>query len=164
MKYLVISIIAVCLLASCHSKEKSIAEQTLTAVQENTPGTIPAKEGGWTMRAKMQGKDWVATSFMPPEATGKIIGYYNNESISLPYNRSKMVTGTKIEFGEHNAVDLLTNDDIAIWGGRKGEMEITKADDQWAEGVFHFTGSSSRSDKTIEVTDGFFRISLAQHP
>ena len=72
--------------------------------------------------------------------------------------------GKKIVFGENEAVDLATSDDIGLWGGRKGEMEITKVDGDWAEGKFYFTGSSSRSKKTIEVTDGFFRISLAKTP
>jgi len=50
---------------------------------------------------------------------------------------------------------------VAIWGGRKGEMEITKVDDKWVEGEFYFTAIASETDKTMEVTEGFFRISIA---
>jgi hypothetical protein len=53
------------------------------------------------------------------------------------------------------------NDDVVIYGGNTGEMEITKADGNWAEGKFFFTCSGS-TDKTVSVTDGFFRISLAR--
>jgi hypothetical protein len=66
----------------------------------------------------------------------------------------------KIVFGEDEAVDLATNDHIGLWGGKKGEMEITKLDDTVAEGKFFFTASTNRSAKTIEITEGFFRILL----
>ncbi|MEO5562966.1 MAG: hypothetical protein ABIR18_06010, partial [Chitinophagaceae bacterium] len=96
----------------------------------------------------------------PPDAAGRIIGYYGEEWIGLPYDKRNMVVGKKITFGENNATDLATDDEVGLWGGRKGEMEITKVDDKWAEGTFYFTGSTSRSDKTMEVTEGVFRISL----
>lgn len=140
------------------------AEQIQSAIKENRPGTISTTADGWTMKAKLNGKDWAATSMMPPDAAGRIIGYYNDEWIGLPYNRRSLVVGKKITFGEDNAADLATNDDIGLWGGRKGIMEITKVDDKWAEGKFFFTGSTDRSDKTVEVADGFFRISLVENP
>lgn len=37
-------------------------------------------------------------------------------------------------------------------------MELTKVDDNMAEGKFYFTATGFQSDKTVEVTDGFFRI------
>ncbi len=80
----------------------------------------------------------------------------------MPYDNRDLVVGKKIISSEDDATDLATNDDVGLWGGRKGEMEITKMDDNWAEGKFYFTGSTSRSNKTVEVTDGFFRISLAK--
>ncbi len=126
-------------------------------------GTIETKEGGWSMKAKIDGKDWRATSIMQPDAAGRIIGYYfNREYIGLPYDRRDMVVGKKIKFSENNAVDLSINDDVDLWAGRKGEMEITKVDKNWAEGTFFFTAGTSSSDKTVEVTDGFFRISVAK--
>jgi hypothetical protein len=39
-------------------------------------------------------------------------------------------------------------------------MEITKVDDKWAEGTFSFTASGFQTDKTMQVTEGFFRISI----
>lgn len=154
------------LFAGCKSKAEKEAIQNAkdiqTAVKENTPGSIPTTSGGYTMTAKIGGREWTADAMMPAEVADRIIGYNNGESISLPYDRRDMVVGNKTRFSENNAVDLFTNDDVKIWGGRKGEMEITKVDDKWAEGKFYFTGSTSSSDKKIEVTDGFFRISLAK--
>ena len=163
MKYAVLFIMMLFLLGSCNSQQtaaKQQAEAIKNAIAKTRPGTVATKEGSWSMTATINGKKWIASSVMPPEAAGRIIGYYKEEYIGLPYDKRNMVAGKKIKFGEDNAVDLSTSDDIGLWGGRKGEMEITKVNDNWAEGKFYFTGSTSRSDKTVEVTDGFFRIQL----
>jgi hypothetical protein len=147
---------------NAQNKALSDAKDVQSAIKQMQPGGIPTTEGGWTMKAKIDGKDWVANSIIPPDVADRISGDNNGESIGLPYDRRDMVVGQKIKFSVNNAVDLMTNDDVGIWGGRKGEMEITKVDNNWAEGKFFFTGSTSSSDKTIEVTDGFFRISMAR--
>lgn len=113
------------------------------------------------MNAKLDGKYWSATSMMPPDVAGRIIGYNNGEYIGLPYDSRRLAVGKKDVFGEDNAVDLATNGKESIWGGRKGEMEITKVSNGWAEGKFFFTAVGSRSGKTMEVTEGFFRIPIA---
>jgi len=161
-----LSIVLSIILLSCNSAQNDAvkqAQQIQQAVKENTPGSLPTSANGYSMKAKINGNDWVADAMMPPDAAGRIIGYYNGEYIGLPYDRRYLVTGKKITFGENDAVDLATNDDVGLWGGRKGEMEITKVDEISVEGKFFFTGSTSRSNKTIEVTDGFFRISLAKN-
>ena len=65
---------------------------------------------------------------MPPEAAGRIIGYSGEEYIGLPYDKDEMLVGKKDIFSEDNAVDLSTTDEVGMWGGRKGEMEITKVE------------------------------------
>ncbi len=162
MKQILSILATAALLSSCGGSDQAKAieqeKQALSILKENTPGTIHVKDGGYTMTAKLDGKDWTAGSMMPQEIAGRIIGYNNGEYIGLPYDRRYLVPGKKIKFGEGNAVDLSTHDDIGIWGSRKGEMEITKVDENMAEGRFFFTASSSRTNKTIEVTEGFFRI------
>lgn len=113
---------------------------------------------GWTMTAKINGKNWKASSIMPPETAGRIIGYYGEEYIGLPYDKNEMIVGKKEIFGQDNAVDLSTTDEVGMWGGRKGEMEITKVENGWAEGTFHFIADAHDTNKTIEVKDGFFKI------
>jgi hypothetical protein len=155
--------LAATMIASCGDKNQAQeqAKQVQAAIKKNVPGTVATTADGYTMKAKLNGKAWTAGSIMPPDAAGRIVGYSNEEYIGLPYDRRYLVVGKKITFGEGNAVDLATNDDVGLWGGRKGEMEITKVDDKWAEGKFFFTASTSRSSKTVEVTDGFFRIPAA---
>src|SRR5690348_6341706 len=90
-----------CILFSCsnNTQNKAVADQK--QAQEITvsgePGRIPAKEGEWTMTAKIDGKEWVASSFMPLDFQDKIHGFYKEESISLPYAKSYMKPGEKIQ-------------------------------------------------------------------
>jgi hypothetical protein len=110
----------------------------------------------------INGKQWTATSIIEPDMAGRISGDANEITIGLPYSRTNMVVGRKTTFSHDDATDIfLPASDGGILGGYKGEMVITKADDQWAEGTFYFSASSDRSDKTAEVTSGFFRISMA---
>ncbi len=163
MKYLLNFFFIFFILASCNSQQGDAvnqAKEVQSAIEENRPGTMPTADESWTMTAKLNGKNWKATSIMPSATAGRIVGYYGKEYIGLPYDKSDMVVGKKNIFGEDNAVDLATNDEIGMWGGRKGEMEITKVNDDWVEGNFHFTASTSGTNKTVEVTDGFFRIKL----
>lgn len=167
MKLSLLLIIIICALSACKNQQQKDAEKLMeqiqTTVKQNTPGTIATTNDGYMMKAKLDGKDWEAGSMMPPDAAGRIIGYNDGEYIGLSYERRELVVGKKIVFSENDAADLATNDDIGMWSGKKGEMEITKVDDNWAEGKFFFTGSSSRSSETIEVTDGFFRIPLEKN-
>jgi hypothetical protein len=164
MKQTISILIMAVMLSSCgssdHDKAVDQAKEVQAAIKKNVPGTVPTSTEGIMMRAKIGGKEWTAVSMMPPEASGRIIGYNNGEYIGLPYDKRNLIPGKKIVFQEDDAADLATNDDIGIWGGRKGEMVITKVDDKWAEGTFFFTGSTSRSSETIEVSEGFFRIPI----
>jgi len=159
-------IMAAFLLASCgnssQNKALSDAKEVAAAIKQMQPGGIHTTSGGWTMTAKIDGKDWSANSLMPPEAAGRIVGDNDGVGISLPYDRRDIVLGEKTKFSHNNAVDIFTKDEVAIWGGYAGEMEITKVDGDWAEGKFNVTGTTSSDlNKKIEVTDGFFRISMA---
>jgi len=167
MKQAILLFITATVLFSCgsnQSKSQSDAKQLATDINKMMPGGIPATAGGWTMTAKFDGKDWSANSLMPLEVAGRIFGENNGVSISLPYDRREMKLGYKNKFSDHNAVDIFTKDDVTtLWGGYAGEMEITKVDGEWVEGKFTVIGSAgSSSDKKLEVTDGFFRISMAK--
>jgi hypothetical protein len=154
-------------LFSCgsNSQHKAISDtpKVSAALEQPEPGHIPVTEGGWAMTAKIDGKPWAATSFRSPEETDWINGDYKEESIKLPFYKKYMIVGNKTAFSDTRMTQLFLDDDVTVWSGRKGEMEITKVDGQWVEGKFFFTASSSTKSKTIEVTDGFFRISLARN-
>ncbi|MDN5284535.1 MAG: hypothetical protein JWR38_809 [Mucilaginibacter sp.] len=157
-----------CVLFACNSHQKdakNLSDNIQATMKEHVPGTLTTKEDGWTMKAKINGKDWVADAMMPTEGTDRILGYYGKEYISFPYSGRDMVVGKKIRISENWAVDFV-NDDDGICGGTKGEMNITKVDDNWAEGTFFFTVTSclNNPNKKIEVTDGFFRIGLKHAP
>ena len=167
MKQTSLILVMAMIISSCGNSAQNNAvndaKKVAAGIKQMQPGGIPTTAGGWTMTAKFNGKDWSANSLMPLEATGRIIGDNDGVSISLPYDRREMTLGYKNKISEHNAVDIFTHDDVAIWGGYKGEMEITKVDGDWVEGKFFVTGSTHDApDKKLEITDGFFRISLAE--
>jgi hypothetical protein len=164
LKTISIFILGVAVLTSCGNSEQTQAmedgKKMAKALKELKPGGIATSADGWTMKAKFNGKAWSANSMISPQVAGRVFGEKNGESISLPFDRRGMVVGKKTKFSQNNAVDLMTNDEVALWGGYAGEMEITKVDDEWAEGTFFVTGSTDSPAKQMEVTDGFFRISL----
>lgn len=166
MKQSFFLLVIIALFFSCRNsaQNKTIqeAKQLASSIKQMQPGGIPTTETGWTMKAIVNGKQWIASSIIKPDMAGRILGDANDIKIGLPYNRSNMIAGRKTTFSHDNATDIfLPEDEGGILGGYKGEMLITKADEQWAEGTFHFYASSDRSDKKAEVTDGFFRISMA---
>ena len=138
-----------------------------STAQKKSSGSLPAgaiatTAVGYTMTAKINGKDCKASFMMPADETGQIVGFYSGDKyIGLPYDRKYFVTGKKISFSDQNA-DLTTNDEVQVWNGRKGEMEITKVNGKWAEGTFYFTGYSYDNKKSILVTNGFFRIAISK--
>ena len=161
MKKIFIFFITILLFANCSSPKNKAAEQAnqiQQAVKDNSPGSVPTSAGGFYMKAKMDGKDWVATSMdeMGEEAY-RIIGNNNGDYISLPYHRNDIVVGIKTNF-DHSAVDLKLDGKELFWMGLKGQMIITKVDETLTEGTFYFTASNSTNSKTIEFTDGTFRI------
>lgn len=167
MKNNILILLSTAILLSCGSNktDKTVTdakglEKEIKAMQ---PGGIPTTQGGWTMTAKINGKEWSANSIISPDAAGRIAGDNGTIAISLPYDRRYILVGEKTTFSNNNAVDLiLPSDDGGILGGYSGEMEITKVNNEWAEGIFHFTASDTGTIKEKEVTDGFFRISMAK--
>lgn len=146
---------------SAQGDAKNLAAQIENTVKENAPGSLPVADDGYTMRAKINGKEWKAKTMMPATAQiGRLIGYYNKSYISFPYDKRNMIPGNKRTISENWAVDFMTEDGD-ICSSTDGEMVVTKVDGKWVEGTFHFIVNHcmAEAQKTkIEVTDGFFRI------
>lgn len=159
-----ILIITACLFISCQSGAQREAKTIAAAIKENTPGFIPTSKDGYWMSAKIDGKEWTASAMLPVDKSDsrRIHGEKNGESIGFSIWMKGLAAGRHLAFSENRAADLLTNDDIGMWGGRSGEIVITKIDDTSVEGTFSFTGSSSRSEKKVVVTDGYFRVPLSE--
>jgi hypothetical protein len=145
---------------SCTSQNRTDAEKQAgdikKMVKENSPGYINTS-AEYFMKAKINGKDWVADEIMASDKAGRIVGQINGESISLPFQLRYTKTGAQTDFKNH-AVDIFMKDDIGIWGGTQGEMIFTKVEDKYAEGKFYVTATAHDTDKQLTVTDGVFRI------
>ncbi len=167
MKQILSLFILSIMLFSCgnSSQDKTVndAKEVASGIKAMQPGGIPTTDGGWTMTATIDGKSWKASSIVSPDRAGVIVGDNGGESISLPYYDKRNFLANKVKkIGEgHELIEMRLNDDVALWTATKGQVEITKVDDQWAEGKFSFTAKGFETDKTKEVTDGFFRISIA---
>jgi len=140
------------------STKKSLAQNN--SLKGLPPSAIATTPNGYTMTEKINGKAYTAHAMMPPDQAGQIVGFYNGDKyIGLPYHKKDIIAGKKLLFSNENA-DLTAADDVGVYGGRKGQMEITKVTNSYAEGKFSFTGYSYDNKKTIEVSDGFFRVLL----
>lgn len=167
MKQLVFSLVLAItstLFFSCgnsnQSKAVDLANQIQTAVKKNTPGTVPTSESGYYMKAKINGKDWVAKDMLPNnnEDTRPIFGEADGQKISFTIWMQRPKVGRKEIFKEGNVAELMGFEDVATCDVKKGEAIVTKIDDNAIEGTFFMTCSSQKPSKTIEVTDGFFRL------
>ena len=164
MKQILFLVITVVILCSCtNSNEKHLRNDIASPQsekEETLPGAMSTSDDGWNMKAKINGKDYNAYSVWLPEGEHEIVGFYDGDKyIGLYYKPKDLVVGNKLSFSDLNAT-LTTNDSVGVRSGDKGELEITRVDDKWVEGKFYFTAVSfdAKKSKTIEVSDGFFRI------
>jgi hypothetical protein len=149
---------------SCNSQGKSDAVKQANDIQkmvkENSPG-YTSTSADYYMKAKINGKSWSADEMMASDKAGRIVGKANGESISLPFELRYTKTGVITNFNTH-AVDIFMNDDVKIWGGHQGKMMFTNVGNNYAEGKFYVTGTSTGSDKQLIITEGTFRIPLGE--
>ena len=164
-EFLVIVSILIISGISCNSQSKSDAIKQASDIQKmvkaNSPGYIPTNTE-YYMKAKINGKEWVAEEIMASDKAGRIVGEMkgeNAESISLPFELRYTKTGAKTNFKNY-AVDIYMHDDVKIWGGHQGEMMFTKVGDNYAEGKFYINATGLDTDKKLTITDGVFRIPI----
>lgn len=135
---------------------KSETEKTSETIKTNR-GDVATTASGYMMNANVNGEAWAASSMMPPEAAGRIIGYKKNDYIGLPYD-GHMKAGDKIKLGEHDGVDIFFSENNGSWRTTGGEIEITQIADGWMEGKFTVTEKEADKGRNIEITNGYFRI------
>lgn len=151
---------------ACQSNSASEAARKAGEISETIKATTPegstTSETGVYMKATIDGKEWSAAKMIPDNDPGSSYKRIHGEAgdIMISFQLWKPTTGMKRSFGEDNAADFWTED--GIFGGRKGEVTVTKADDQWVEGTFYFTATSIESNKTHEVTRGSFRVAATK--
>lgn len=156
MKKLFIYVAAICLYnISCGQGEAGKKASEISSVTGQASGTPDAN--GSYLKAIIDGKEWQASK-MTDYRAGSDYKLVNGEAkdITIGFQIHKPTPGMTREFREDYVADLITED--GFFGGRKGQVTVTKVDDKWIEGTFHFTASSDRSTKTYEVKNGSFRI------
>jgi hypothetical protein len=157
---LILFLFALCACQSKQQQAQKMAGDIQNMVKANSPGSIPTSATGYTMKAKIDGKDWTAVSMMPVEGIDRVIGYVGDGGyIGLGVSQ-RVHAGQELHIGDGNAADLYIVGGQDLLDKTKGLINITKQDGQWLEGTFSFTAASSQSSKVITVTDGVFRLPL----
>lgn len=120
-----------------------------------------SKEGLYT-EAKVDGKEWKADwMFVDPDPDNSInVNAHNDDAVISFYIGKNTIKKKETEnFSEGNQAQMFDgNGNILI--GAEGGYQITNVTDSWIEGNFHFTAKDNSSGKTMQVTDGFFRVSI----
>ena len=144
---------------------KLLAEQIKETTKKNSPGTVTTSESGYYMKARINGKQWVASHMMPDEDVNssyiRIHGENEGDYMNFQLWKRGVEPGKKFPFDNDHAANLSLEQDAGFWAGTSGGIEITKLDGKWMEGKFSYKATSSSSTKTIEVTEGLFRVPFA---
>lgn len=165
MKRILIILFTVVIWAtSCNSPAQNEAESTAKAIdqamQDFGPGQVAVSPNGYLMKAMVDGKPWEAKSMMQINGSNEnyVRGVNADTEISFYIDRDHMVVGKPRKFYEGHVANFSIGDQIM--SGHQGEWVITRADDNAIEGTFHFVANGFQSDKTSNVTNGFFRVLL----
>lgn len=172
MKQFTLISVLTCTLFGCNGQQRSEAKKVKEDIQatmkQHTPGSVATTANGYMMKAKVDGKDWVAVSMMPIEGINRVLGYTDNAGyIGIPGITKNTKQGFKLTLDENHNADIYTpnnkslidkDGNVILLDKESGTVEITKRDGEWIEGIFHFTASSSKYDKKVVVTDGYFRV------
>ena len=147
-------------------KQSDLIEKTM---RENSPGAVATSESGSYLNAKVDGTEWAAASMVPNNDASSNTMYVRGEKgedmIEFQLWKPALVAGKKKPFGDGNSAGIYMESNKGLISGKTGEVEITKLDAEWVEGIFHFTATGvvydaagNTTPKTVEVTDGRFRI------
>jgi hypothetical protein len=154
--------------SNSQSEAKSHAAAIQQLVEKHTPGSVATLPGGYFMEATINGKPWAASHMLPDmdERSNykNIRGEVNGDAITFRLWKQRTEPGKSAAFSETNNATYFLAAASEIFSGQTGAVEITRLDNEWLEGRFHFTGISTASKEKVEVTDGRFRVAsgLAQ--
>ena len=163
MKKSAATFIAIIILFSCNNKSKTLEEaKNVQSAIEQIGNDMETMGNGDLIKAKINGKNWQGTSMISAQISGRISGEFEGQYIGLPYNDQYLVVGKKIVISEDEAADIYLKDGCS-YPITNGEMQFTKVGNDFAEGTFYFTTVCDVTKKTLNVTDGFFRIQISKN-
>jgi len=168
-RYVHALVFAILILLACNSSNPDAVRQAKliqSAIKEHTPGSLATSESGYYMKARIDGKQWLASHMMPDESASSsyllIQGENGEADMHFQLWKRGLAPGKVIPFSEDRAASLSIRKDNNFLGGTTGQIEITKMDNQWLEGSFRFTATSGSSGSRAEVTQGIFRVPYSE--
>lgn len=147
-------------LASCKSQTQKDAQQYQDAVESVVDSYKKStSKDGLYLSANVNGKEWVASKMLldNDDSHPVVQAYSSDNGVLLFYLNRKMSIGKPQDMqsnGQYNDKE----DALSMLTSESGERTITKMDDKWIEGTFHFTAADKDKNKKAEITNGFFRI------
>ena len=146
---------------SSQDEAKDLTDQIKEPVRTSSPGSVATTESEYYMKAKIDGKQWIASHMMPDEDENssyiRIHGENGEDYMNFQLWKRGIELGKTFPFDEDDASNLSLEGDPSFWSGKSGGIKITKLDGKWLEGKFAYKATSSGSAKSVDVTEGFFQ-------
>ena len=159
-------------ITSCNSAQSETQQQAdliEKTMKENSPNAVTTTESGSYLKAKVDGKEWTAATMVPnhdaSSSTMMVRGERGKDVIHFQLWKPSLAIGKKKPFDESSPAGIYMESNNAMISGNTGQVEITKMDNEWVEGIFYFTATGvvydaagNSSPKTVVVTEGRFRV------
>jgi len=149
---------------SCKSqsgkKQGEVLKNKIDAVMDAYKHPV-SKDGLYT-EANVDGKKWIADwMFVDPDPDNSInVNAHKDDAVISFYIGKSIIKEKKNKnFSETDQVQMVDGKGN-ILAGSEGGYQITNVTDKWIEGNFHFIAKDISSGKTIQVSDGFFRVGM----
>jgi hypothetical protein len=122
-------------------------------------------EGGYQLKATIDGKKWVAREMIPNTSHSSLIEVHGFEGKNALFFSvgNKAAVGKEISLSRTSgrAITWIPESGDDIYQAWTGKLVISKNDAQWIEGTFSGT-AESRTGKKVDITDGSFRVAKSQ--
>jgi hypothetical protein len=152
---------------ACQSQTHKEAKELQKNIETiSTPPTVATHITGYYLKAKINGKQWVAKKMVPDTDGSGIVEVIGFNGPDPSKNAIHFQVGMKDAAGKKRQLDdtriiryFDASESEGLYIAQTGEINTTRVTDEWMEGTFYGTAIDAASNKTVTITDGYFRVS-----
>jgi hypothetical protein len=152
--------------AACQSKTVKDAKELQQHIETmSTPPTVATSLTGYYLKAKINGKQWVAKKMVPDNDGSSIVEVIGFNGSDPSRDAIKFQVGLKDATGKKRTLSdtriisyFDPRESEGMYMAVTGEIVTTHATDDWMEGTFHGIATDIVSGKKVEITDGYYRL------